>query len=85
MKKKNRKLFFKFEKEIYIKDILKILNISEFEFYKVNNNFNNSIITTKIIDFVPFDKMEFNTLSYLSNFSNNNLYVKIIYYNPDSI
>ena len=72
MKKKNGKLFFKFEKEIYIKDILKILNISEFEFYKVNNNFNNSIITTEIIDFVPFDKMEFNTLSYLSNNSNNN-------------
>jgi UDP-3-O-[3-hydroxymyristoyl] glucosamine N-acyltransferase len=72
MKNKIGKFFFNFEKEIYVKDILKILMISDFDFYKINKNLEKSIITTKIIDFVPFDKMISNTLSYLSNNNNNN-------------
>ncbi|MDA1135515.1 MAG: UDP-3-O-(3-hydroxymyristoyl)glucosamine N-acyltransferase [Proteobacteria bacterium] len=72
MKKSMGRMFFNFEKEIFIKDILKILNITDFDFYKNNKNFNDSIIRTKIIDFVPFNKMKFNTLSYLSNNNNNN-------------
>ena len=44
--------FFKIENEIYIKDILKILDISNSFFLENNKTLDPLILNTKVIDFV---------------------------------
>jgi len=59
--------FFKIENEIYIKDILKILNISNSFFLECNKNLDPLILNAKVIDFVSYQNLKLNKLSYFSN------------------
>ena len=59
--------FFKIENEIYIKDILKILDISNSLFLENNKTLDPLILNTKVIDFVSYKNLKLNELSYFSN------------------
>ena len=59
--------FFKIESNIYIKDILKILDISNSLFLDSNQSLDPLIINNEILDFVSFNNLETNKLSYFSN------------------
>ena len=59
--------FFKIENEIYIKDILKILDISNSFFLENNKTLDPLILNTKVIDFVSYDNLKLNNMSYFSN------------------
>ena len=61
------KHFFKFENDICIKNILEILDISKTVFLDNNKNLNLNILKSKIIDFVSYENLELNKLSYFSN------------------
>ena len=61
------KHFFTIEKQVCIKDILKILDISIPIFLESNINLNIIILDTKIIDFVSYKNLNSNKLSYFSN------------------
>jgi len=60
------KQFFKIDKNIYLVDILSILNISYDDFFEVNST-NLKIEHILINDFVPFYFLREQTLSFLSN------------------
>ena len=64
------KQFFKIDKNIYLVDILSILNISYDDFFEVNNT-NLKIEDILINDFVPFYFLREQTLSFLSNVNYN--------------
>ena len=61
------KHFFKIKNDIYIKDILKILDISNSFFLESNKNLDSLIINTKVINFVSFNNLKINELSYFSD------------------
>ena len=61
------KHFFKIKNDIYINDILKILEISTSFFLDSNKTLDALILNTKVIDFVSFNNLKLNELSYFSN------------------
>ena len=50
--------FFKIENEIYIKDILKILDISISFFFESNKNLDPLILNSKFTDFVSYQNFK---------------------------
>ena len=52
------KHFFKIKNDIYIKDILKILEISNSFFLDSNKTLDALILNTKVIDFVSFNNLK---------------------------
>ena len=61
------KHFFKIKNKISVKDILRILDITNSIFLKSNQNLDPLILNNQIIDFVSFEKLKLNKLSYFSN------------------
>ena len=61
------KHFFKIKNDIYIRDILKILDISNSFFLDSNKTLDPDIVNNKIIDFVSYENLKSNELSYFSN------------------
>ena len=62
-----QKHFFKINNKIYIRDILKILDISTSSFLESNKTLDILTLNTEIIDFVSFSNLKLNGLSYFSN------------------
>jgi UDP-3-O-[3-hydroxymyristoyl] glucosamine N-acyltransferase len=65
------KYFFKIQKKILLSDILKCLNISHQDFFNINPNFGIDVLQNEINDFVSFDNLKVNKLSFFNNKKNN--------------
>ena len=61
------KHFFKINHKIRLIDILKILGISKEDFYSFQSNAKISLEDTLILDFVSFENLEKNKLSFFTN------------------
>ena len=66
------KIFFETRNVIYIKDILKILEISNSIFLESNKNLNSKIFNSEVTNFVSYKNLKTNELSYFSNKNKNN-------------
>lgn len=61
------KHFFKIKNKILLSDILKILNISNQDFFNINSNIDFDILKHEIKDFVSFGNLNNNKLSFFDN------------------
>ncbi|MDB0048800.1 UDP-3-O-(3-hydroxymyristoyl)glucosamine N-acyltransferase [Alphaproteobacteria bacterium] len=61
------KQFFKIKNKILLLDVLKILSISNHAFFNINSNFGSEILQYEIKDFVSFDNLKSNKLSFFDN------------------
>ena len=61
------KHFFKIKKNIYIHDLLEILDVSKSVFFEANSKLDAMVINTEIKNFVSYENLQKNFLSYFSN------------------
>ena len=61
------KQFFKINNTIKLLDILKILDVSKEDFFSIKSNVTISLENINIEDFVSFENLEKNKLSFFTN------------------
>ncbi len=69
------KQFFKIKNTIKLSDVLKILDVSKEDFFSIKSNVAISLENINIEDFVSFENLEKNKLSFFTNTRNNLKYI----------